>query len=118
PMETVLGSLVNDVPGFKKAVRSLKARHDVVIWAAAGLFEAETKTVADVVKKADLSLLIHERDELLGKPPEPWGAYEDADPIDIKLYCLPPDAAEDNWLFRFHHLKARLKASYENTGRA
>lgn len=51
----------------------------------------------DMVKHADLRMLITERNQLMEAPPMPWDCDEQVEPYDIVLECWPHELASSNY---------------------
>lgn len=105
------------LPGAAQAFADLKARQDMAIFEAAGLLDlfAKPENVSQwaeahrLVKAADHALLMQERNELLGMPPAPWGAYlESLTPAAQYLACWPPLVAKMEWLQRLKSYGVRV----------
>ncbi len=79
------------------AVRILKARLDQVIHERAGIAWPLPAETTATVKHWDARMLITERNQLMGKPPQPWG-FEGVEPIKtrgaIKVWSWPTAAGE------------------------
>lgn len=54
------------------------------------------------VHLADVRMLVTERDQLLGTPPQPWSA--NADPFKLKLEAMAPVLAEEYFLSTYNYL--------------
>lgn len=59
---------------------------------------------APVIKEIDLALLMAEREQLMGTPPQPW-ATERIKPAAVTLHCWNPERAERQFLGRFYELR-------------
>lgn len=78
------------------SIKNLKRRHDLAIWAAAGLPEPTEEQEA-LIREADIRALVTEVRDFMREPPMPWGEpYASMTPWPIKLtgfeYGATPDA--------------------------
>ena len=98
-----------EAPGLATgALKRLRAKTDAAIFAAAGLAPMLDKLTPAMraqavsqVKAVDGALVMQERNELMGPPPEPWGDYlESLTPAKARLACWPPAVARWEWLQR------------------
>lgn len=97
PLQVAL-DMVSDGAG-SKALKALKARTDAVLFERAGLSGLTPEEVR-YVKTVDITLLMQERDTLLGQPPRPWGDLESVLPADVRLPCWTSAVARWEWLQR------------------
>lgn len=92
PAMQALGAVAEEMgarPDFiDRAVKHLKARHDLVIWKAIGLAPPDAFQRA-AIKHADLVALKTERRDFLTKPPKPWAdAIEEVECLDHQYHHL------------------------------
>jgi len=101
--EAYIGDIISPVkqlaPNLKVIEKSISAAVDEafgLVWTIGN---------ADAIKKADLRMLITERNQLMGDPPEPWFC-EDVVPYDFKLSCWEPSEAKWRFLDLFRQFTA------------
>lgn len=99
-MTTPVANLLTRLPGFKEVWSLVKLTHDIAIFSAAGVDfalggrDTRSARLTHEVKQIDLALLMAERDQILGSPPDTWGVLEDVDFADVEIEgWLPASAA-------------------------
>lgn len=105
PLQEALEALC---PGFKAALRSLKARTDAAILEALGL-TGRVSLYDAIIHEADVRILIDERDELWTiEPPFPWFGGAAVLPLGTPVERQEPEVAMAAWLDRFEVLTHTL----------
>lgn len=107
PVQMALGAIAGGA-NVRAALTTLKEIQDIAIFGAAGVADkmrnpgdpSEWQRMHAAVKAADVALLMAERNEFLGSPPEPWGDLESVAPAPVRLQGWPPATAAGEWLAR------------------
>ena len=81
-----------------------------VVYMAAGIPFPDTAAMQEV-KDYDLRMLITERNQLMGPPPEPWGIDRlNIQPLEINIAHEEPGEHAQVWLDHFDALVGEMKA--------
>lgn len=105
PLQDALEALC---PGFKAALRALKAKTDAAILEALGL-TGRVGLYDSIIHEADVRILIDERDELWTiEPPFPWLGGAPVQPLGVPVVRQDPEVAMAAWLDRFEVLTHTL----------
>lgn len=104
-------ALAQIVPDFKAAWTDLKRRTDAAIFMAAGLTPRDVERHSNLVHHADMAVLMRERQQIVGVPPEPWDAKLEAiPPAPVTVRCYAPTTARGLFLNALEPLLASVAA--------
>jgi hypothetical protein len=96
---------------FKQVVNDLKHRLDAAIHQAAGV-DLPTADESRIIRDWDTRMMIAERNALMGKPPEDWGASVEVEPSPVDKSALWPWEEEGSvcaWLDAFNEYVGRAR---------
>ncbi|ATQ67792.1 MULTISPECIES: hypothetical protein [Methylosinus] len=95
-LEAIARHAGEDTNAVRRALRSLKDRHDAAFLRAAGLPPPDHEQQRRI-RRADVVALMTERRDFLGQPPRPWNPVFEAVPPLRKVYRLrkPADVADE-----------------------
>ena len=94
--EAYIGDITSPV---KSLINGISRVEDAALDAIESVFELNWQLSGkQQIHYWDMRLLLTERNQLMGPPPEPWYWEQDYKPLDIELECLAPEVAEERFL--------------------
>jgi hypothetical protein len=96
------------LPGFAALWGGLKDAHDTAIFQAAEIILADPAEAYELVKGADVSVMMAERDQLMANTPERWGELEDVKRAKITVGPWTPEEAKWEFLQRLKSARPQL----------
>lgn len=96
--EAYVGDISAPLKSFASDIKELEK----LIWKDIADRFFVTWHMPDEIKHIDLRMLITERNQLMGLPPEDWQI--EAKPLPIRLSCWGPEEAKNMFLNRYHSL--------------
>lgn len=110
--EAYIGDMPKPVKDLFPEFSRLEGKILEAVFVAAGLEPGFPYEAAQWINGIDVRLLMTERDQLMSKPPEPWGLdHPDLrpEPVPVTISCWLPQCAEDSYLYRLAELGVEVQ---------
>lgn len=105
--EAYIGDIVRPAKRYIAGYHAAEQRIMAAVRQAFGL----ALDMPDAVKRADNAILADEQRQIMGIPPRDWNLIEP--PLGVKIRCLYPDMAKQEFLARFYELCPNYKRNVQ-----